>query len=712
MRNMGLRQSMSWLHTWSGLVLGWLCFAIFLTGTTAYFRQEITSWMQPESVPSAAVTTVDAARVAFVKLENLAPKASQWKIRLPGERHDDLAISWQMPGEGGRGGRPGRAVAGDLPLEDEIMSRPEQAGMPDMNRENHAWEDQRTKRTMPSDLAKTNENTVSAGARVLDGADSALGVRPDHPGVAGKPSFGEENRAAHLPRDAVKEQNGTVNPMRSFYPPESEVAPASIGDRRSMPDASSSRGVVSPSDAQRTRAEPPALDMPASGQEIGLRRGGRGKQLALDPASGEIVRPRETAGGDFLYNFHFELYAMPREWARWIVGVATMAMFLAIISGIITHKKIFADFFTFRPGKGQRSWLDFHNLSGVLSLPFHLMITYSGLVLLASTLLPIAHDHSQFQNRANQEQRRGGDGGTRQVRQSEEESRSRPKDAIGATAIGPLLVRAERDLGEPIAQIEVSDPGTPRARVTLYAAYNNSLLQSGHDGGMARSVSFSGASGEFLDKEEKQPNTVASLTHNVIGGLHRGAFAGPLLRWLFFLSGLLGTVMIATGLVLWSVKRADKRKGKPGGFGHRLVDVLNVGAISGMTIAVGGYFWANRLLPVDLAGRANWEIRCFFLVWLVTFIHSLIRPLKRAWIEQLVTAGLLFATIPILDLVTGDASLTVTLPTGNWIVAGFDITACVTGIALLQTAWKVHRHRGRMARTQGVPNTIPAQAME
>lgn len=43
------RQSMSWLHTWSGLILGWLIFVIFFTGTLSYFRHEITHWMQPET---------------------------------------------------------------------------------------------------------------------------------------------------------------------------------------------------------------------------------------------------------------------------------------------------------------------------------------------------------------------------------------------------------------------------------------------------------------------------------------------------------------------------------------------------------------------------------------------------------------------------------------------------------------------------------------
>ncbi|WP_421021575.1 PepSY domain-containing protein, partial [Klebsiella pneumoniae] len=43
---------------------------------------------------------------------------------------------------------------------------------------------------------------------------------------------------------------------------------------------------------------------------------------------------------------------------------------------------------TFRPGKGQRSWLDGHNAIGVLVLPFHLMISYSSLVLFMYMVMP------------------------------------------------------------------------------------------------------------------------------------------------------------------------------------------------------------------------------------------------------------------------------------------------------------------------------------
>ncbi len=44
-----LTHLMNGLHTWSGLLFGWLLFAIFLTGTLTIFDTEITSWMQPES---------------------------------------------------------------------------------------------------------------------------------------------------------------------------------------------------------------------------------------------------------------------------------------------------------------------------------------------------------------------------------------------------------------------------------------------------------------------------------------------------------------------------------------------------------------------------------------------------------------------------------------------------------------------------------------
>ena len=100
------------------------------------------------------------------------------------------------------------------------------------------------------------------------------------------------------------------------------------------------------------------------------------------------MQARHTQGGDFFYAFHFNLHYMSPMWGRWIAGLCAMFMLVAIVSGVITHKKIFTDFFTFRGGKGQRSWLDAHSALSVLGLPFHFMITYSGLITLMVMYMP------------------------------------------------------------------------------------------------------------------------------------------------------------------------------------------------------------------------------------------------------------------------------------------------------------------------------------
>ncbi len=59
--------------------------------------------------------------------------------------------------------------------------------------------------------------------------------------------------------------------------------------------------------------------------------------------------------------------------------------------------------------------------------------------------------------------------------------------------------------------------------------------------------------------------------------------------------------MVATGLLLWAVARVPKA-GVERGFGLRLVQTLNVATIAGLPMAIAGFFLANRLLPVALAG--------------------------------------------------------------------------------------------------------------
>ncbi|AIB13306.1 hypothetical protein ABAZ39_15235 (plasmid) [Azospirillum argentinense] len=514
----GFRQSMAWLHTWSGLLLGWLLFAVFLTGTIAYFRQEVTVWMQPElhgSVPDAGT-----AERAVERMGQLAPDAAQWTITLPGERSPAVSVSW----------------------------------------------------------------------------------RP----VDAKPN-----------------------------------------DRAAL------------------------------------------KRAALDAGTGAVLEPRETAGGNFLYRFHFELYGMPREIARWIVGIATMAMLVAIVSGIITHRRIFKDFFTFRPEKSAlRSWMDGHVAAAVLALPFHLMITYSGLLLFMTMLMPWAVDLAYDGNRQAYFAESG-------FRRAPPPPRPAPQ-AAPLTPVAPLLAEAGRRWADRggVGSLTVTNPGRANATIELRPAESDAIGR----GAATERLLFDGVTGRALELQPADPQPAAMATGNYLMGLHLARFAGPGMRWLFFASGVAGTVMVGSGLILWVVKRrsqrgrADTWGNGPEPFGHRLADRLNIGVVAGLPLAVAAYFWANRLLPTGLEERAGWEIGVFFLAWTAALLHAPLRPSRRGWAEQLGAGAALFALLPVLNLATAAGHLGNSLPAGNWLLAGFDLTALAVGLLLGFAARKVVRN--------------------
>ncbi|MFE0841454.1 PepSY-associated TM helix domain-containing protein [Achromobacter insolitus] len=505
----GLRQSMSWLHTWSGLIFGWVLFAMFLTGTLAFFRPEITSWMQPEiqTRPASAAQSVAAAQRY---LSEHASDATRWFITPPSDREPLIQLLYQSP----------------------------------------------------------------------------------------KPKPGE-------------------------------------------------RGFV---------------------------------RVKLDPANGEAVTARQTRGGDFFYRFHFELEtAFP--WGRWLASIAGMFMLVAIISGIITHKKIFTDFFTFRPRKGgQRAWMDGHNALSVLGLPFHLMITFSGLVLFMAMLMP-AGILAVYEN-----PRQYSDDVFKAFKIAP--ARNEPAPLV---PLAPLVAQAQEHWQGRVGRVTVNHPGDAGATVTLVRDAADGVSY----GRLAPYMRFDGVTGALQEGEDELSATVR--TAGVITGLHLGLFAEPLLRWLYFLVSLAGTGMVGTGLVLWIAKRRQKaRPGAREAFSLRLVDALNAGTVAGLFISVAAFFWANRLLPADMPGRQLWETRAFFAVWGLSLVYAFLFQ-HRKWRDLLAAAAATLALVPVVNALTTSRHLGVSLPAGDWVMAGFDLT-CLAGALLL--AWMA-RKAARAAKAPG-----------
>lgn len=98
----GFRQAMSWLHTWAGLILGWLLFAIFLTGTLSFFKNEFNLWMRPEmhGLPRTDAADAQVAQKSVDALVRKAPDVTQWILHLPDDRDPAVNMLWRGTGNG------------------------------------------------------------------------------------------------------------------------------------------------------------------------------------------------------------------------------------------------------------------------------------------------------------------------------------------------------------------------------------------------------------------------------------------------------------------------------------------------------------------------------------------------------------------------------------------------------------------------------------
>lgn len=514
----GIRQTMSDLHIWAGLLVGWILYAMFLTGTVSYFKDEISHYMRPE-LPAAA-EIVDAGQAAQRVADAIvvrSPGTPQMSISLPTERNPAASAFWRDPKAGGSG--------------------------------------------------------------------------------------------------------------RGF------------------------------------------------------------NNSVFDPATGDRLDARDTKGGEFFYAFHFNLHYMSPLWGRWIVGFCSMFMLVAIVSGVITHKKIFADFFTFRWGKGQRSWLDGHAALSVLGLPFHFMITWSGLITLMVLYMPWGMQTLKPPER--------------QAMNSEMRFFLPPGKPAGQAApllpLADFVQQGQQRWGKGgVGTIQINHAGDAQARVVVVRERSQRVSTT------PQYILFDGVSGQLL--QAKDSSGPAATTQGVLYGLHLGRFADPVTRWLYFLVSLGGTAMVGSGLVLWTVKRRAKLPDpqKPY-FGFWLVERLNIAAIAGLSISMAGMFWANRLLPLETAQRAAWEIHVFFIIWAFTLLWALVRPAKRAWIELLWAGAAALALLPVLNVLSTDRPLWRSLAEGDWVFSGLELTLLALAALHVALARRTARHKPRAKAVRRKP---------
>ncbi|HEX4916395.1 MAG TPA: PepSY-associated TM helix domain-containing protein [Limnobacter sp.] len=423
------------------------------------------------------------------------------------------------------------------------------------------------------------------------------------------------------------------------------------------------------------------------------------KNVTIDPRTGAVLPDDKLKiGSHWFYPMHYSLQLKWKNLGIWIVGLAALVMLAALVTGVIMHRKVFREFFTFRPWKrAQRASLDLHNLTGVVGLPFHFFFAFTGLVIFASFFyLPVSstlldplhkqHEAEEAQATGLPHQRAGVPGAVASVDAMVEEAKRR---------------WAARDMAGEVGFLVMHHVGDANSYVSIYRAGSDRVALVGEG------IHFKTSTGEVLS--EDPPRSMVSETNEFLTGLHLQHFEHWFLRWLYVIGGLLGAVCIATGFVFFVEKRKTQHA-KTGSPGARVVDAMAVTTVTGMVLAAVGMLVINRILPADLAGKADFEKYAFWAVWSVALLHAAWRSapvmqarINPAWREQCWALAVLCVLAVVLNWVTtGDHLIKTMLTQPYWPVAGVDLSLLACAGISAWAALKLARRAQRGAIKSGV----------
>lgn len=391
---------------------------------------------------------------------------------------------------------------------------------------------------------------------------------------------------------------------------------------------------------------------------------GRDVVRHIDPATGAELGAGTRGGTGFIYPFHYRLNIVFKDLGAWLAGLAAVAMLAGIVTGLTHHRRKLSG----RPA------LNLHNFAGLLVAPFCFFMAFSGLIIGLATYFPsgwkaaFAGDNKAFRQDAYgiyTRQKAGAPG--------------------KLSSLDAMVKEAKRIWGDGRPYyVRVWHPGDANSYVEVRRLFDDRIAWD------SIYLFFDGASGSLIARAGEKPVRKAQ---RFITGLHMLGFKNWALRWLYFLGGLTGCALIATGFILWLEKRRTQHE-RNGSVGARLIQAVAVGIFPGLMLATAAFFAANRILPRRTiflgVEREVLEMSAFYLAWVLAFAHGAWRG-RAAWAGQCrALAGTALAAVILNWTTTGD-HLLLTLRGGLYAVAGMDVLLISGGTAAALAARRLSK---------------------
>ena len=384
-----------------------------------------------------------------------------------------------------------------------------------------------------------------------------------------------------------------------------------------------------------------------------------------------------TTVGDTIYFLHY--FRQIPAIGLYISGLVALFFLFSVITGLLIHwRNLLTKFYAFvKEGKWKAIWTNAHTVLGVIGLPFQVMYAVTGaffglltLILLPSVFLLYDGDTTKLFAKVQPQQG---------ITVNED---ARPVKHLSLSELAHQIEASYPD--HKIKRAQLRNYGKEDAVVTWQLDDDKRINSPG-------TLTMNMKDGTILDEYSVYPNnkTYSNAVTDYIFKLHFATFGGTDIRVLYFVLSVITCFMIITGVLIWRTARDNKRYTFKQRLFHHRVTKFYLAICLSMFPAFAIIFIANKLVPIEMIGRANLVNTIFFLSWLgLTLLGLFWNKYSQQNRNYLILGGLLSLLIPIVNGIATGGWIWYMWNTYHW-VAYIDIFWIITGLTSLYLSFFV-----------------------
>jgi len=265
----------------------------------------------------------------------------------------------------------------------------------------------------------------------------------------------------------------------------------------------------------------------------------------LADGEGRLVGALSAPWNTFLIDLHYYLH-MPASFGMILVAIFGVMLLAMSVSGLLAHPRIFRDAFRLRrSGQSRLVQIDLHNRLSVWTAPFHIAIALTGAMI--GLLSVFAFVFAQTSH----------DGDVSILVEAIYGAEAEPDETPAPL---PRIDQALLEMSDRFPQVEpflvvVHEPGTVSQELEIYGDQADRLIYG-------EIYKFS-SSGEFLSTAGISDGSMGTQVAWSVYRLHFGDFAGLWMKVIYFGLGVALCVIIASGLNIYFIKRAERASPLP-----------------------------------------------------------------------------------------------------------------------------------------------------